>query len=113
MIDDELAFMLRLQAQRDITTSRLWGTRRRFDLFKGYRPRILTPTREWYDRNMETYKDLAQRVAWRAADGFLTAVVFDNIFGIGLSEWKVAVAAGASAGIKPLVAFVSKKAGRG
>lgn len=113
MIDDELAFLLRLQAQRDLRMSPVWGTRRRFDLYRGYRPRILFPSRKWYTVIMEQYKDLAQRIAWRAADGFLTALVFDNIFGIGLPEWKVAVAAGASAGIKPLIVFVSKKAGRG
>lgn len=62
---------------------------------------------------MEPYINLMQRAAWRAADGFLTALVFDNVFGLGLPEWKLAVAAGASAGIKPIIAFVSAKAGRG
>lgn len=59
---------------------------------------------------MDQFVDTLKRAAWRGADGFLSALVFDNIFGIGLPEWKVAAAAAASAAIKPVMAFVSEKA---
>lgn len=52
-----------------------------------------------------------ERAAWRAADAFVSALVIDNVLGMGLPEWKVAAAAAASAGLKPIIAFVQRKAG--
>lgn len=60
---------------------------------------------------MTELKETLKRAAWRGADAFLAAFVFDNVFGLGLPELKVAAAAAASAAIKPVVAYVSKKAG--
>jgi len=53
--------------------------------------------------------NLATRSAYRAGDAFLSALVFDNIFGFGLPEWKVAAIAAASAAIKPVQMFFRDK----
>ena len=56
--------------------------------------------------------DLARRAGWRGLDGFLSALVLDNLFAIALPEWKLAIAAAVSAALKPVTAYVAQKAGR-
>ena len=60
---------------------------------------------------MDELKDTLSRAAWRAIDGFLAAVAFDVLIS-DVSQWKVAAVAAASAGLKPITAYVAQKAGR-
>jgi hypothetical protein len=60
---------------------------------------------------MNELKDTLSRAGWRALDGLLTAVAFDVLVS-DISEWKVAAVAAGSAGIKPIMAYVARKAGR-
>ena len=61
---------------------------------------------------MNEILDTLQRAAWRALDAFIAALVADNLLGMGLPEWKIAAVAAVSAGLKPITAFVQRKAGR-
>jgi len=57
-------------------------------------------------------KLMFQRAGWRAVDGFLAALAADSILSLGVTEWKVAIVAAFSAGLKPITAYVAQKAGR-
>ena len=57
-------------------------------------------------------KDVLARAAWRAGDGFLSALALDAVFDLGVAEWKVAMAAAVSAGVKPISQYVKSKASR-
>jgi len=63
------------------------------------------------EKIMDELKDTLSRAAWRAADGFLAAVAIDALI-TDVSMLKVAAVAAASAGLKPIVSYVSRKAGR-